>query len=130
MGCLPWFAILRRTLSDAPIPDFDGDERGLVAQMLYDRYGHAVAIEDADAELALAPPSPALTACATLYWCERGAHFVVSKIAPQWYRAEFFYDDGRHYGTGIERFDDLRRCVTTLLRLQADEERERVRGRP
>jgi hypothetical protein len=127
MGLTPSFAILRRTLSAAPTPDFDADERGLVAQLLYDRYGHSAAIEDAEADLALDPPSTALTACPTLYWCERGAHFVLSKLAPRRYRGEFFYDDGNHFGTGIERFDDLRRCVTTLLRVQADEERERRR---
>ena len=122
------FAILPCTLSGITIPEFDATQRGMVAQLLYDRYGHAVALEEAEAELALDPPSLALTTCPTLYWCERGAHFVICRIAPQGFRAEFFYDDGRHFGTGIDRFDELRRCITTLLRVQADEERERTRS--
>ena len=106
------------------IPDFDTEERALVAQLLYQRYGHGVTTEDAEAELALDPPSPALTACPTLYWQARDAHFVVTKLGRHLYRSEFFYDDGSQFGTGVERFDDLKRCVTTLLRVQADHERD------
>lgn len=105
-------------------PDFDADERALVARLLYARYGHGVDTEDAEAELALDPPSPLLTPCPTLYWQARGAHFVVTKLGARVYRCEFFYDDGSQFGTGIERFDDLERCIKTLLRVQADHERD------
>lgn len=111
-------------LNDLPVPDFDANERSLVAELLHERYGHAVPTEDADAELALDPPSPLLTPCPTLYWRERGAHFVVSKLGIGSFRCEFFYEGGRHFGTGIERFNDLRRCVLTLLQVQADHERD------
>lgn len=115
-------------MSAQAIPEFDAAEHSLVARLLHERYGRAVETEDADTELALAPPSPALTSCPTLYWCERVAHFVVAKVGGGRFHAEFFYDDGRQFGTGIEHFDDLRRCVLTLLQVQADEERERRRG--
>ena len=103
------------------IPDFDSDERALVAKLLYARYGSHVGTEDAEAELALELPSPLLTPCPTLYWQARGAHFVVTKLG----RREFFYDDDSQYGTGIEQFDDLHLCVQSLLRVQSDHERGR-----
>ena len=111
-----------------PIPDFDDDQRALVAQLLHDRYGYDVEIDDAEAELEIDPFATEPVPCPTLYWNERGAHFVVSRIAAQRYRCEFFYDDGEHFGTGIERFEDLGLCVQVLLRTQADHERERSGG--
>jgi hypothetical protein len=112
-------------LTELPASDFDADEHALVAQLLHERYGHAVDLQDAETELRLDPGSSDLAPCPALYWCERGAHFVVNKLAPGHYRCEFFYDDGTHFGTGIERFENLRRCVLTLLRVQADHERDR-----
>ncbi len=53
------FAILgtstsrRQPLNHLPVPDFDADERRLVAQLLLERYGRIVTTEDVDAELAL-----------------------------------------------------------------------------
>lgn len=111
-------------MNDQPVPDFDADERSLVAQLLIERYGRIVVTQDADAELRLDPSSPTLTVCPTLYWQERGAHFVVSKLGSKSFRCEFFYEGGKHFGTGIDRYDELRRCVLTLLQVQADHERD------
>ena len=121
----PCPALPHHALTPESISAFDAAERGIVAKLLYDRYGHAVELEDAEAELALDPPSPRLTPCPSLYWQARTAHFIVTKLGPSRYRCEFFYEDGSQFGTGIERFDDLRRCVLTLLRVQADHERDR-----
>lgn len=91
---------------------------------MLERYGRIVLTQDADAELRPDPSLPALTVCPTLYWNERGAHSVVNKIGSARLRCEFFYDSGKHFGTGIERVDDLRQCVLTLLQVQADHERD------
>ncbi len=88
-----------------------------------------VYLQDADAELRLDPESSTLTSCPILYWHERGAHFVVNRLAPESFRGEFFYDDRQHFGCSIERFDDLRRRGLMPLQSQADHERRgRCRG--
>jgi hypothetical protein len=108
----------------APIPDFDDSERDLVARLVHRRYGKPVAVELADSELLLDPAQAAMTLCPTLYWSERGAHFVVWKVAAGRYRCQFFYTDADHYGTGRAEYDDLEQCTLTLLRVQADHEKQ------
>ena len=107
-----------------PIPDFTADEQTRVEALLARRYGKPVAIERADAELLLDPGSGEMTTCPTLYWTARGAHFVVFKVAEGRYRCQFFYTDADHYGTGRDQYADLDACVSTLLQVQADHERD------
>jgi hypothetical protein len=106
------------------IPDFTEAERDLVTRLLQRRYGKPVAIEPAEAELALDPAREETTPCPTLYWSERGAHFVVCKVAARRYRCQFFYTDADQYGTGHDEYDDLERCALELLRVQADHEKQ------
>jgi hypothetical protein len=106
------------------VPDFSEAERSLVAELLHDRYKREVAPQLADSDLLLDPATEELTVCPTLYWSERGAHFVVWKVAQDRYRCQFFYADADQYGTGHVDYTDLRRCVLTLLRVQADHERQ------
>ena len=108
----------------APISDFDETERALVARLVQQRYGKPVAIEPADSELKLDPATDELTTCPTLYWTERGASFVIWKVGEKRYRCQFFYTDADHYGTGREEYDDLEQCALTLLRVQADHEKQ------
>lgn len=105
-----------------PVPDFSEAERELVVALLQQRYSMAVLPELADSELKLDPARDDLTICPTLYWRERGANFVVCKVAQGRYRCQFFYADADQYGTGHDDYIDLRRCVLTLLRVQADHE--------
>jgi hypothetical protein len=108
----------------APVPDFTDAEQALVAEILQRRYGKKVPVEPAESELRLDPGVEALTVCPTLYWSERGAHFVVCKVGGARYRCQFFYTDADHYGTGHDEYDDLRICVRTLLQIQADHEKQ------
>lgn len=108
----------------APIPDFDAAERALVAKLVHHRYGKPLAIELADSELRLHPAADELTVCPTVYWAERGAHFVIWKTGERRYRCQFFYADADHYGTGRDEYDDLEQCTLTLLRVQADHEKQ------
>ncbi|MBL0125754.1 MAG: hypothetical protein IPP88_24880 [Betaproteobacteria bacterium] len=107
---------------NAIVADFTEAERELVADILQERYLKTLLPEPADSELKLDPASDDLTICPTLYWKERGAHFVVCKVADGQYRCQFFYADADHYGTGQDEYTDLRHCVLTLLRVQADHE--------
>lgn len=108
----------------AVTPNFDANERALVARLVRQRYGKSVAIELADSELKLDPAADELTTCPTLYWTERGAHFVIWKTGVRRYRCQFFYTNADHYGTGREAYDDLEQCALTLLRVQADHEKQ------
>ena len=107
----------------APVPDFTDAQRELVAALVARRYGKPVAIELALAELLLEPAHAEPTDCPTLYWTERGAHFVVCKVGEARFRCQFFYTDADHYGTGRDEYDDLEDCTLTLLRVQADHEK-------
>ena len=50
-----------QAVTDSQVPNFDANDHALVAQLLLDRYGHAVDLQDADAELRLDPESSTLT---------------------------------------------------------------------
>ena len=106
------------------ISDFTETEQKLVSTLLLKRYAKLVPLQLADSELQLDASSGDLTLCPTLYWSERGAQFVVSKVADGRYRSLFFYSEAEQYGTGRAEYDDLEDCVVTLLQVQADHERQ------
>jgi hypothetical protein len=105
-----------------PIPDFTDSERQLVSQTLFERYGRQVPVEAADAELQLDPLFDDFSTCPTLYWVERGAHFVVFKVAAKRFRAQFYYGEAEQFGVGKDEFDEIGDCVITLLQVQSDHE--------
>lgn len=104
--------------------DFTDSELKLVNQSLLERYGRVVPFQIADAEVQLDPEEEKLTECPTLYWEERGAHFVVIKIGDSRYTGQFFYSEATQFGTGRPMFDNLGDCVITLLQVQSDHERQ------
>jgi hypothetical protein len=113
----------------AAIAEFTVADRNFVGDILRERYLREVEPEPAEAELRLDPESEELTACPTLYWSERGAHFVVFKLPGGRFHCQFFYSENEQFGTGIDRFDDLGQCVRTLLQVQSDHERSRAGAR-
>ena len=104
--------------------DFTDSEIKLVNQSLLERYGHIVPVEVVESEVQLGPESEALTDCPTLYWQERGAHFVIIKIADSRYSAQFFYSETTQFGTGKPSYENLGDCVITLLQVQSDHEQQ------
>lgn len=113
----------------ARILQIDDAERWVVESTLRERYGHRVATELADTELRVNASDETLTACPTLYWEERGAAFVIVKVAEGRWRAMFFYQEDEleeQFGAGRPEYDDLLDCVTSVLRAQADHEKERA----
>ena len=103
------------------IPDFTDSERWVVETALRERYGKKVEAQQADVELRLDPGLPELTTCPALFWKEGEASFVISKVGDGRYRCQFFYSVREQYGTGREEYDDLAECVSTLLKLEADQ---------
>lgn len=106
------------------IPDFTDAEHKLVSSSLFERYGKLVPLQLADSELQFDALSEELTLCPTLYWAERGAQFVVCKVAAERYRCQFFYSETEQYGTGHDEYNSLGDCVVTLLQVQSDHERQ------
>lgn len=106
------------------VPDFTEAEQKVVNAELFQRYGKQVDMQLADSELQLDPASTELTLFPTIYWTERGAQFVVCKIAEGRFRSRFFYTDADQYGTGKEEYQGLHTCVVKLLQVQADHERQ------
>jgi hypothetical protein len=78
----------------------------------------------ADSELQLDASSEELTLCPTIYWAERGAQFVVCKVAAERFRCQFFYSETEQYGTGHDEYNSLGDCALTLLQVQSDHERQ------
>ena len=105
-----------------PLIDFSEAQQEYVASLLKQRYGKPVELQLADSELQLDLLSEELTVCPTLYWSERGAQFVVYKIDENKFRCQFFYSATEQYGTGHDFYDDIEKCVVTLLQVQADHE--------
>ncbi len=106
------------------IPDFTDSEQKLVSTLLFERYAKFVPVQLADSELQLGGDPENLTLCPTFYWTERGAHFIVCKVAADRYRCQFFYSEAEQFGTGREEYDSLENCVVTLLQVQSDHERQ------
>ena len=106
------------------IPDFTDAEQKLVSASLFERHGKLVPLQMADSELQLDALSEELSLCPTLYWAERGAQFVVCKVAAERFRCQFFYSETEQYGTGHDEYDSLGECVVTLLQVQSDHERQ------
>ena len=111
------------------MPEIDDAERWVVESALRERYGHRVQAQIADTELRVQPGDETLTDCPTLYWEERGAAFVIVKVADGRWRAMFFYPQDEleeQFGAGRQEYDDLLDCVASVLRAQADHEKERA----
>lgn len=106
------------------IPDFSDAEQKLVSTILFERYGKLIPFQLADSELQLDVSSEKLTLCPTIYWAERGAQFVVCKVAPERFLCQFFYSETEQFGTGHDEYSSLGDCVLTLLQVQSDHERQ------
>jgi hypothetical protein len=107
----------------APMTD---TERWVVQQAVNERYGKDVELQDVETEIRLHVDDRELTLCPGFYWTERGCHFVLSKTGDTRYRSMFFYRIRDRFATGREEYDDIGDCVTTLLKMQADEEGKRL----
>lgn len=103
-------------------------ERWIVSSAVKERYGREVEIQDVETEIRLYIDDRELTLCPGFYWNEHGCHFVLSKTGDSRYRSMFFYRVRDRFSTGREEYDDIGDCVTMLLKMQADEEVQRLAG--
>lgn len=108
------------------IPDFTDTERHIVETTVKERFGKAIEVLIADAEIRLHSGDRELTEVPVLYWHEHDCQFVIFKVAENQFRNQFFYSVKEQFGTGREEYDDLGDCVLTLLRIQADHASTRI----
>lgn len=106
------------------IPDFTDAEQKLVFATLFERYGKLVPFQLADSELQLDTSSDQLTLCPTIYWAERGAQFLVCKVASDRFWCQFFYSEAEQYGTGQNEYNSLGDCVLAVLQVQSEHEQQ------
>lgn len=112
------------------MPAMTDTERWVVTHAVKERFGKDVPIEDVETEIRLHLDHRELTLCHSFYWNERGCHFVLSKTGESRYRSMFFYRIRDRFATGREEYDDIGDCVTTLMKMQADEEAKRLAATP
>jgi len=108
------------------IPEFNDAEKWVIESALKERYKKKISIELADSEVKLDANADQATLCPAICWAARAANFAICKIGENRYRSMFFYSVYDAYGTGREEYDDIAECVSILLRLQADHEKERA----
>jgi hypothetical protein len=108
------------------VADFIDSELKLVNQTLLERYGQAIEVQVAEADIELVAGSGTLTSCPVLHWEARGANFIVFKLADNRYRAQFYYIETQQFGVGRDMFDNLGDCLITVLQVQSDDERSRA----
>lgn len=84
------------------IPDFNGTERPIVETTVRERFGKAVEVFVADAEIRMHEGDGELTEVPQ----ERECHFVIFKTADNRYRNQFVYSVKDQFGAGREEYDD------------------------
>lgn len=112
------------------IPEFTDNESHLVSQILLERYGRIVPLQNVEVDMLLDAASAEPTPCPALYWSQLGAEFIVAKTGDQRFRCQFFYSENEVFGTGRDTYDNLGDCVTNMLQLQADHHATRAAALP
>jgi len=103
------------------MPDFNEPEMKTIREALTARWKKDnVELHPADVETPLSAYSKELTECPAIFWNQEGCNFIVIKTGGNQYRCQFFYSPDEQYGTGIKEYSDLKKCVTSLLQVQAD----------
>ncbi len=104
--------------------DFTDAELWTLRETLRERYGHDVELQFGEAEMRLDRQDRHLVACPIAAWSDGDCTLLIARAGTGDFRCEFFYRVHQHFGTGINRFDNLAECVVTLLQVQADHARQ------
>lgn len=105
-------------------PDFTETELAIVRDTVAKRYGKPIDIQLADAEIRPDAAARTLVTVPAVFWSQRRANFIIFRLGKAQYRPQFFYRGYEQFGTGREVFDDIGDCVTAVLQVQADHERQ------
>ena len=103
------------------IPDFNESELWVISSTLKERYHKEVEIDIGEAEIRLRPGDHELSPCPVIMWrADDNIGFVIFKSGAERYRCQFFYRVHQQFGTGIDEYDNIAECITSLLQVQAD----------
>ena len=105
------------------IPNFTPADIETVRQLVHQRYTGGIEIQLTNSELMLNPKGEQQVDYPTLFWHVHGANFAVIRSGLNRFRCQFFYTPHDQHGTGRKEYDSLEQCVTTLLQVQANHER-------
>ena len=105
------------------IPNFAPADIETVQQLVYQRYGRGIEIQLTNPELMLNPTGEQQIDYPTVFWHVHRANFAVIRSGLNRFRCKFFYTPHDQHGTGRKEYDSLEQCVTTLLQIQANHER-------
>ena len=107
------------------IPDITNSEQWAVNTTLRERWPNLnIELQLADVEIKMYPDDREVTLCPAIFWEVKETSFVIIKTGDRNYRCQFYYRGYQQYGTGKREFDDIADCVTTLLQVHADKEKE------
>jgi len=102
------------------MPDFTEPEMKTIRESVAKRWKEEIELHPADVETMLSANSEELTECPAIFWNQESCSFIVIKTGGNQYRCQFFYSPREQYGTGINEYNDLAKCTTSLLQVQAD----------
>ena len=103
------------------MPDFTEPEIQAIRESVAIRWkNEEVELHPADIETNLSAHSEELTECPAIFWNQENCSFIIIKTGESQYRCQFFYSPHDQYGTGINEYNDLEKCITSLLQVQAD----------
>ena len=107
------------------ISDLTDAEQWAVKTTLKERWPKQdVDLQLADVEIKMFQHDRELTTCPALFWQVGETSFIIIKVGDRTYRSQFYYKGFQQYGTGKPEFDDIADCITTLLQVHADKEKE------
>ena len=109
------------------IPNFTPADIETVRQLVHQRYG-GIEIQVTNSELMLNPKGEQQVDYPTLFWRVHGANFAIIRSGLNRFRCQYFYTPNDQHGTDRKEYDSLEQCVTTLLLVQANHERNHDRS--
>lgn len=108
------------------INDFSDSDIQTVRKTLDGRWGKdKTELQLADVDVSLRADDKELLTCPALFWEYEGSQFIIFKIGPATYKAQFDYRGQNQYGTPESDFDNVQDCLVTVLQIHADLEREK-----
>ncbi len=109
--------------------EFTDTEIATIRELLNYRYQKDIEIHLADSDM-IAEGENEPREYPTVFWHARGANFVVIKTGMFGFRSQFFYTPHEQFDTGIDEYNSLGQCVSALLEVQAEHEKQRLAEQP
>jgi len=109
--------------------EFTDIEIATIRELLTRRYEKDIEIHLADSDMTLEDEKEPRE-FPTVFWHARGANFMVIKTGMFGFRTQFFYTPHEQFDTGVDEFNSLGQCVSTVLQVQAEHEKQRLAEHP